>query len=147
MEQNLELDKFKLQLKQKGMKATPQRLAVHQAMLSLGHASVDMVVEKLKEMECKNTTTASVYNILSSLAELGIYHRRLSSNNKMYFDVNTFRHYHLYDRVNNEYRDFVDENLIKKVDSLFKGKKYRGYSVEGVDIQIVCHPTRRPKFK
>lgn len=142
METQKKLDDFKQVLKQKGLKATPQRIAVHTAMLQMGHASADMVVEKLRESET-HTTVASVYNNLSQLADIGIYHRRLSSNNKMYFDVNTFRHYHLYDRVNNSYRDIVDEELIKAIDCKFKGKKFRGYSVERVDVQIVCRPTRK----
>lgn len=142
---NLDIENFKQLLREKGFKATPQRLAVHQAMLSLGHACVDMVVEKMSQMDCKSTTTASVYNILSSMADIGIYHRRLSSNNKMYFDVNVFRHFHVYDRVNNEYKDFVDDEIIKCIDKMFKGKKFRGYSIESVDVNIVCRPTRARK--
>lgn len=138
-----DLIRFKDILKEKGLKATPQRLAVHEAMLKLGHASADMVAEQMESAGFTRITIASVYNILSTLADLRVYSRRMSSNNKMYFDVNTFKHLHLYDRTCNEYRDVLDDELVGLVESRLKGRRFRGYTVDHVDIQIVCHPTRR----
>ncbi len=138
----LSIDKFKEVLKAKGLKATPQRIAVHEAMLHLGHASADMVAEYMAQSTTTNITVASVYNILTGLSDLKIYHRRLSSNNKMYFDVNTFRHIHLYDRVNNEYRDIIDDEILSLIEKRMKGKRFRGYTIEDIDIQIICQPTR-----
>ncbi|MBR5073247.1 MAG: hypothetical protein IKX29_06850, partial [Bacteroidales bacterium] len=71
----------------------------------------------------------------------GVYTHRFSSNNKMYFDVNNFKHVHLYDTVNNEFKDVMDEELMEMVESRIRSKRYRGYKVDGVDIQIICHPT------
>lgn len=138
-----DLIRFKDILKEKGLKATPQRLAVHEAMLKLGHASADMVAEQMESAGFTRITIASVYNILSTLADLRVYSRRMSSNNKMYFDVNTFKHLHLYDRTCNEYRDVLDDELVGLVESRLKGRRFRGYTVDHVDIQIVCQPTRR----
>ena len=138
-----DLIRFKDILKEKGLKAPPQRLAVHEAMLKLGHASADMVAEQMESAGFTRITIASVYNILSTLADLRVYSRRMSSNNKMYFDVNTFKHLHLYDRTCNEYRDVLDDELVGLVESRLKGRRFRGYTVDHVDIQIVCHPTRR----
>ena len=87
-------EEFKKILKKHSLKATPQRLAVHEAMAALGHASADMVAEMIKEKGTAKVTTASVYNILTQMAMLGVYDYRLSANNKMYFDVNTFKHIH-----------------------------------------------------
>ena len=95
------IEEFKKLLKKHSLKSTQQRLAVHNAMLKLGHASADMVTEEIRSQGTTNVTVASVYNILSQIALLGIYDHRMSANNKMYFDVNTFRHIHLYDYVNN----------------------------------------------
>lgn len=134
---------FKNILKEKGLKATPQRLAVHDAMLKLGHASADMVAGQMQSAGITRITIASVYNILSTLADLKLYSRRLSSNNKMYFDVNTFKHIHVYDKENNEYRDVIDDELVSLVESRLKGRRFRGYTVDSIDIQIVCHPSRR----
>ncbi len=80
------VDELKIILKKHGLKATQQRVAVHMAMLHLGHASADMVAGETARAKIANVTAASVYNILSQLADIGIYSRRLSANNKMYFD-------------------------------------------------------------
>lgn len=139
-----DIDRFRAILKEKGLKATPQRIAVHEAMLSLGHASADMVVERMASQNV-DVTVSSVYNILSTLADLKIYDRRTSSNNKMYFDVNTFRHFHLYNYVDNEYKDVIDDELADLIESHFKGRRFRGLKVDCIDVQIVCHPSRTAK--
>ena len=137
-----DLEEVKKLLKRHSLKATQQRLAVHKAMLSLGHASADMVAEEIKKDDTTNVTVASVYNILSQIAQLGIYDRRMSSNSKMYFDVNTFKHIHLYDHVNNTFRDVIDDELVAYVSEALTKRKYKGYRIEDVDIQIVCRPSR-----
>ena len=136
------LESFSELLHSFNLKATGQRIAVHTAMLELGHASADMVKEKIEQKGYK-VTDASVYNILSQLALLGIYKHRLSANNKMYFDVNTSRHMHLYDVCNNSYKDIFNEELQKKVEDVLMKQKFKGYKVDGVDIQIICHPSHR----
>ena len=139
------LDEFRTRLKRHGLKATRQRLEVHEAMRALGHASADMVSEEIGRRGNVKVTVASVYNILSQLADLRIYNRRLSGNNKMYFDVNNFRHIHLYDRENHHYRDVFDEELMDLVQSHLKRRKFKGFTVEDIDIQLIARLTRKSK--
>lgn len=136
------LDEFRTQLRRHNLKATRQRIAVHEAMMGLGHASADMVREELLRQGSR-VTVASVYNILSQLADLRIYGRRLSATNKMFFDVNTYKHIHLYDRENHTYRDLIDDDLSALVASHLKRRKFKGYSVEEIDIQLIARPTRK----
>ena len=137
------LEEFKAILKKHSLKATPQRLAVHEAMIALGHASADMVTEAIKEKSTAKVTVASVYNILTHMATLGVYHYRLSSNNKMYFDVNTFKHIHFYDQANHAFRDVIDDELVMLIESHLSRKKVKGYKIEGFDIQLIGRPTRK----
>ncbi len=137
-----DMEGFRKLLKERGLKATPQRLAVHEAMMQLGHASADMVAEHMSSHSGVKITISSVYNALSTLADRKIYHRRTSSNNKMYFDVNTFRHLHIYDCVNNKYKDIIDDELLELVEAHFKGRRLRGYRLDAIDIQLVCRPSR-----
>ena len=137
------LEEFKAILKKHSLKATPQRLAVHEAMMNLGHASADMVTDAIKEKETAKVTVASVYNILTQMAMLGIYHYRLSANNKMYFDVNTFKHIHFYDQSNHVFRDVIDDELVQLIETHLSRKKVKGYKIESFDIQLVGRPTRK----
>jgi len=140
-----DINTFKKLLKNHEMKATPQRIAVHEAMMHFGHASADMISEFIKENSDTEITVASVYNTLSQMAQIGIYEYRTSSNNKMYFDINTKKHIHLYDSRNHEFKDIDDEELVSMVESHFKGRRFRGYSLDAIEIQLICHPTRSKK--
>jgi len=137
------IEEFKTILKKHSLKATPQRLAVHEAMIELGHASADMVTELIKSKATAKVTLASVYNILTHMAMLKVYNYRLSANNKMYFDVNTFKHIHLYDHENHIFKDVIDDELISIIESHLSRKRVRGYKIEGVDIQLIGHPSRK----
>lgn len=135
-------DEFRTQLRRHDLKATRQRLAVHEVMMQLGHASADMVCEALRQRGSA-VTVASVYNILSQLADFRIYNRLLSATNKMFFDVNNVHHVHLYDRHNHSYRDLWDEELQALVNAHLKRRKFKGYSVEDINIQLIVRPTVR----
>lgn len=139
----LSVEELKVFLRKHSLKTTPQRIAVHEAMLALGHACADMVTEYIAEHSGAKVTVASVYNILTAMAGIGVYSHRLSANNKMYFDVNTFSHIHLYDTVNNTYRDIYDEDLLAYASARLRRRKFKGYNVDGFDIQILCHPSRK----
>lgn len=138
-----DIEAFRENLRKHSLKATPQRLAVHRAMIRLGHASADMVHAAITAEGTTNVTVASVYNILLQLSEFGIYSRRMSAGNKMYFDVNTEPHIHLYDSENDSYKDVVDEDLMAAVMEHLGRRKFRGYKVDSIDIQIVARPIHR----
>ncbi|MBQ7709512.1 MAG: transcriptional repressor [Bacteroidales bacterium] len=137
-------DELRSQLRRHGLRATKQRMAVHEVMMELEHASADMVQEKLAERGAK-VTVASVYNILSQLADYRIYSRRMSATNKMFFDIVASRHIHLYDRENHTYRNLQDEELSTLVAAHLKRRKFKGYTIEDIDIQLIAKPTRKNK--
>lgn len=138
------MEEFRTQLRRHGLKATRQRLAVHEVMMEMVHASADMVREELYRRGSR-VTTASVYNILSQLADFRIYGRRLSATNKMFFDVVPSRHIHMYDRENNTWRDLMDEDLDALVNAHLKRRRFKGFTVEDIDIQLIARPTRKTK--
>lgn len=140
---NRELNRFRSQLKRNGLKATAQRVAVHEAMMSLGHACAEEVHGWIETNSTTGITVASVYNILSQMASIGIYSYRMSADNRMHFDVNVSGHMHMYDCENHQYRDVMDEGLYEEILQRLGKRRFRGYRIEGVDIQFVVRPTRR----
>ena len=126
-----------------GLKLTPQRLAVHRAMLKHIHADADTIFETVCAEGTCRIARSSVYNILSSLADTGIYARRFSSNGKVMFDINAWRHIHLYDTVNHGFVDIDAPDLLEEVQASLKGHRFRGYRIEDIDIQILCRPTKK----
>ena len=136
-------DELKEVLSARGLKATAQRLAVHKAMCVLEHAGPDDVAAYIREILGTRISTASIYNVLSQFADYGIYSRRLGAGGKMCFDAVRGNHVHLYDRTSDEHINILDEGLLPQIEAAVKGRRFRGYKVEYVDVQIVCRPTRR----
>lgn len=145
MKTTQDISRFTTRLKFRGLKATRQRIAVHEAMMELGHASADMVSDWISTNADTKITVASVYNTLSQLAELGFYKRRMSHTNKMFFDVNPSKHLHLYDSSSSEYRDVFDDEFVEMVENYFRRRRFKGYKVDDIDVQLICHSTKRNK--
>jgi hypothetical protein len=61
----------------------------------------------------------------------------------MYFDVNTFKHIHLYDQENHIFKDVVDDEMIALIESYLCRKRVKGYKIESIDIQLVAKPTKK----
>ena len=127
---------IKEKIQHTGLKATPQRIAVYKEMQNLGHACADMVAENLKE-SFPSLTVATIYNVLDSFVEVGLLVKRFSSNNKMYFDVNTYDHVHFYDMQSNTHSDYSDPELVKLVIDYVNGKELGGFKLSSVDIQLI----------
>lgn len=127
---------IKEKIQESGLKATPQRIAIYKQMQHLGHASADMVVEGLRD-SFPSLTVATIYNVLDSFVEVGMLSKRFSSNNKMYFDVNTYDHIHIYDENLNTYTDFNDPVLVKMVTDYLKNVEIPNFKLRTVDIQLL----------
>lgn len=125
-------------LNRAGLKATPQRLRVYAAMCDLGHASADAVFQHLSAGR-RRMTMATVYNVLESLTDAGLLIRRPSFSSKMYFDVNTDAHFHLYQQDTAEISDFRDDALQREVESRIRALLPAGLQLDRVEIQILCH--------
>ncbi len=123
-------------LKEKGLKATPQRIAVYNSMLAIGHASADMVEAELKKT-CPSLTLATIYNVLESFVGCGLLKRRFSSNNKMYFDVNTYEHMHIYCEDTGSFVDYEDDTLMKLIEEYMKDKHIDGFDIKGIEVQLI----------
>jgi len=123
-------------LRRYGLKSTPQRVAVYAAMRELGHASADMVFQHASA-GLETLTVATVYNVLESFVQVGLLQRRMSSNNKMYMDVNTYNHCHLYCEETHSYRDYDDPELMLLIHDHFCNKRIRGFDVHRIDVQLV----------
>ena len=136
----LDTEQVRTRLNEHGLKATPQRIRVYKAMCRLGHAAADSVYQELGA-ERGAMTLATVYNVLESLTEAGLLVRRPSFSNKMFFDVKTFPHFHLYRQDTGQMADFPDPALQQALEDRIRERMPEGLSFDGVEIQILCHKT------
>ena len=136
----LDTEQVRTRLNEHGLKATPQRIRVYKAMCRLGHAAADSVYQELGA-ERGAMTLATVYNVLESLTEAGLLVRRPSFSNKMFFDVETAPHFHLYRQDTGQMTDFPDPALQQALEDRIRERIPEGLSFDGVEIQILFHKT------
>jgi len=147
IKQIADLDSLRRVLKSHSLKATPQRLAVHEAMMALGHAGVDLIESYIGAHSDVRITPASIYNILTQFSKLGLYTQRMSMGSKMVFDVNNTRHIHLYDSRTDEMTDIMDDELLAVIEGHLRKRRFKGYKIDRAELSLVCHPTRKKTAK
>ena len=136
------MDEIRARINQCGRKVTPQRMRVYAVMCRLGHASADRVYQELGGPR-GTMSLATVYNVLESMTEAGLLVRRPSFSSKMYFDVDTSDHCHLYRQDTQEIVDFADEPLRQDVEARIRETLPDNLVFDRVEIQVLCH-ARRP---
>lgn len=123
-------------IKEKGLKATKQRVAIYRELHKLGHASAEDIVKALKDKESK-LTIATVYNVLDNFSYRGIANKRYSPENKMFFDINTYPHAHFYDQDNQLFTDYNDPELFEMLNNYLANKLNDTIKLERIEINIV----------
>lgn len=119
-----------------GLKVTPQRIAVYQALLALGHVCTDDVVGEVHKT-APNISVATIYNTLDSLLEHGLISQLHTGNNKKYYDVSTHQHSHLYGKSNHRIEDFDDPTLEAMIREYIARQPIEGFDLADIQIQLV----------
>lgn len=125
---------FEKNLKEGGLKITPQRVAILKEIQSAGHATVDEIYERILEIY-PSISLATIYKNLTSMCEVGILNEIKPPLQKQRYELNHTRHAHLICQVCGDLKD-IDLDLkdlsLSKLDS--------GFEVTNVNIAIygVC---------
>lgn len=124
-------------LKNAGLRITPQRVAVLDAVFNLeGHPSSDEVSKQVKK-RYPSIALGTIYNILDSLTEKGILKRVKTDKGVMLYDPVTSKHHHLYCDESDRIEDFYDEELDNMLDAYFRNKNIAGFEITDIKLQLV----------
>ena len=122
-------------IKTAGLKVTPQRRMVYEVMQELRHASVDTVIEKVRERN-PDITVSTIYRILDSFCKV------LSSvgnpaDGKQYFDITVGNHHHLFD--GQKIADYDDPELTRLIYRYLAGKLPGDTNIDKIQVQIIIN--------
>jgi Fur family peroxide stress response transcriptional regulator len=121
----------------KGLRVTPQRVAILEAIIELkNHPTADYVIEFIKEHH-PNIATGTVYKILEALVENGLIKKVKTDKDVMRYDAILEPHHHLYSAESNRIEDYFDEELNTLVSDYFKKKKIPGFEIKDIKLQII----------
>ncbi len=128
------MQEMKQKLFEKGLKVTPQRLAILQALMShKNHPTAEMIMEYIR-VNHPNIATGTVYKILEVLVDNQIIRKVQTENDVMRYDAIMDKHHHLYCSDSARIEDYVDPALDDLLQTYFINKGIPDFKIE--DIQI-----------
>ena len=128
--------KIREEIAQRGLKVTPQRVAVLDAIYTLNnHPTAENIAEYIKESQ-PNIALGTIYKVLDALVENRIIKKVTTEAGKMRYDGITEHHHHLYCRECDLIEDYVDEELNQIIEEHFKKKNIKGFHFKDIVVQI-----------
>ena len=122
---------------EKGLKVTPQRIAILEAIIKLNnHPTADNVIDYIRKNH-PNIATATVYKVLEVLVNKGLIKKVKTERDIMRYDALLEKHHHLYSSDSDRIEDYLDEELNKTLSSFFEKKEIPGFKIEDVKLQII----------
>ena len=127
---------IKDRLVEKGLKVTPQRIAILEAIYNLNnHPTADMILDYIKDAH-PGIASGTIYKVLDVLIENQLITRVKTEKDVMRYDGVLENHHHLYCVETEEIADYVDEDLDHLLADYFREKGIENFSIREVKLQI-----------
>jgi len=123
-------------LKDAGLKVTPQRHAILEAVYTLeNHPTADMVFDHIRK-KYPGIATGTVYKVLDVMVENKLAQRVKTDKDAMRYDGVMLRHHHIYCAETERIEDYFDEELDQMLKDYFRKKDLHNFKIEDIILQI-----------
>lgn len=123
-------------LREKGLKITPQRIAIYQAIVKLNnHPTADDIASYL-EAEHPNIAVGTIYKVLDSLVVNGLLKRVKTEKDVMKYDAVIESHHHLHDADSDHIADYYNDEINAILTEYFRKNKIPDFEIEEIKLQI-----------
>lgn len=130
------VDEIRHLLSDKGLKVTPQRMHILEAVYALeNHPTADHIIAYIRD-KYPNIATGTVYKVLEALVENKLISRVKTDRDIMRYDGVIEKHHHFYCSECDLIEDYIDEELDLLLKDYFKKKKFPGFEIEDITLQI-----------
>ena len=123
-------------LTESGLKVTPQRIAVMQALVKFAHHPTAEEIYREVQQALPGLSATTVYNVLDAFVAKGITHRIATDADVMRYDAICEHHHHLYDATSDRVEDYFDPELDKLLQDYFERKKIHGFIPHQIRLQL-----------
>jgi Fur family transcriptional regulator, peroxide stress response regulator len=122
---------------EKGLRVTPQRIAIFDAIIKLNnHPVVENIVEYIRKNH-PNISVATVYKALDALVENGLIKKVKTEKDSMRYDAIMENHHHIYYSDSDRIEDYYDDELNELLETYFEKKKIPYFKIEDIKLQII----------
>lgn len=123
-------------LQEKGLKVTPQRVAIYEAVVKLNnHPTAENIIEYIK-VNYPNISVGTVYKVLDFLVENGFLKKVKTEKDIMRYDAFLTEHHHLYCEETDRIEDYEDEKLNRLINNYFKNHRIKNFQIQDIKLQI-----------
>lgn len=130
-------DEIRNKLIEKGLKITPQRIAILKAIIKLNnHPTSEHIIDYVRKNH-PNIATATVYKVLDALVDKGLIKKVKTDKDIMRYDAFLEKHHHLYAYDSDRIEDYLDDELTEILEKHFEKKRIPGFKIEDIKLQII----------
>jgi len=132
----MSLNQIRNTLSGKGLKVTPQRIAVLESFTKLKHhPTTDQIIAFIRKNH-PNIATGTVYKALERFVEEGILQRVKTDRDVMRYDPVPDHHHHFYCEGSDRIEDYFDDELNELLLDYFAKKEISGFRIKEITLQI-----------
>ena len=130
------LEEIRIRLADRGLKVTPQRVAILDAIYSIeSHPTADAIIDHIRRSH-PNIASGTVYRVLDTLIANQLLKKVTTDEGVMRYDGIMEGHHHLYCSECDLIEDYVDEKLTSMLMKYFRHKKIKGFRPQEFSLQI-----------
>ena len=119
-----------------GLKVTPQRIAVLEALKAInGHPTADNVIEFIRKNH-PHISTGTIYKTLETFTEKGLTKKVKTAKELMRYELSNQLHHHLYSSKSDRIEDYYDDELNELLSEYFKKKPIQNFTIDDIKLQI-----------
>lgn len=128
---------FSNKLIEKGLKVTPQRIAILEAIFKLdNHPSAENIIDYIRKNH-PHISIATVYKVLDALVENKLIKKVKTEKDYMRYDAIMESHHHIYFSDSERIEDYNDNELNELLEKYFEKKKIPDFKIEDIKLQII----------
>lgn len=143
----MNIDEIRTFLRNHGLKVTPQRLVVVEALYSLrNHPTAEDVAVHVHRSQ-PDIATGTIYHILETLVDKGLLIIVKTEKGVMRYDMILERHHHLYCSDCNQIEDYYNDELNGLLEKYFSENEIPGFTIDDVKLQINGHFQDKTKHR
>jgi Fur family peroxide stress response transcriptional regulator len=130
------IGQIKDKLVEKGLKVTPQRIAILEAIYTLNnHPTAEMIMDYIRDTH-PGIASGTVYKVLDVLIENNLIDRVKTEKDIMRYDSVMENHHHLYCSESEDIKDYINEDLDQLLANYFKKNGIENFEIRGIKLQI-----------
>jgi Fur family transcriptional regulator, peroxide stress response regulator len=133
----MKAEEISSKLFEKGLKVTPQRIAVFEAIIKLNnHPTAENIIEYIRKNH-PNISVATVYKVLDALVSSKLIIKVKTEKDIMRYDAIMESHHHIYCSDSDRIEDYSDTELNELLEMYFEKKKIPDFKIEDIKLQII----------